>query len=100
MGDMIQPTEQTLIFIMTISIGNELIPAHVYFARLSDDITFTRVVIHPGDKNAERTIDVDRLDQASGWIDINTGGSSPWSQLVASSLDYHIAQNNKQDNKD
>jgi hypothetical protein len=94
MEDMIQPLEQTLVFDMIISIGNELIPCDVYFARLSQDITFTRVIIYPGNKPSERIIDVDRDEE--GWIDMYTGEPSAWSQLVAPSLDFHIAQN-KQD---
>lgn len=78
---------------MTISIGNELIPAEVYFARLSDDITFTRVIIHPGSPESQRIIDVDRDE--TGWIDMYTGEDSPWSRLVGPSLDFHIAQNKK-----
>lgn len=90
MEEKIQPLEQNLVFRMTISIGNELIPAEVYFARLSDDITFTRVIIYPGNKDAQRIIDVDRDER--GWFDINTGEDSPWSRLVGPSLDSHIAQ--------
>jgi hypothetical protein len=93
MEEMIQPLEQNLIFSMTISIGSELIPAEVYFARLSDDITFTRVIIYPGNQEAQRTIDVDRDE--TGWIDMYTGESSAWSILVAPSLDFHIAQHKK-----
>ena len=92
MEEMIQPTEQTLIFKMTIVMGDRLIPCDVYFARMSTDITFTRVIMYPDDKEAERIIDVDRDDEI-GWFDVYTGDVSIWSEIVAAPLDFHIAQN-------
>lgn len=91
MEEMIQPLEQNLVFQMTIAMGERLIPCDVYFARMSADITFTRVIMYPGDKKAERIIDVDRDE--TGWIDMYTGEESPWSAMVAAPLDYHIQQN-------
>lgn len=92
MEELIQPIEQTLIFKMTIAMGDRLIPCDVYFARMSADITFTRVIMYPDDLKAERIIDVDR-DEELGWIDMYTGDASIWSEIVAAPLDYHIAQN-------
>ena len=99
MEEMIQPVEQNLIFTMVIAMGEQLIPCHVYYARMENDTTFTRVVMNQSDAKAERTIDVDRDEH--GWYDMYTGEESPWSQMVAAPLEYYIRQNlNAEESKD
>lgn len=88
----LDPTEMTHIFDMTVAFEKRLMPCEVYFARLSDGSTFTRVVAWPGDLKRERYIDVDRWEE--GWIDMYTGEASHWSELVGGALDYHIRKYN------
>lgn len=89
----LDPTEMTHIFDMTVAFDKRLMPCEVYFARLADGSTFTRVIAWPADPIREHVIDVDRWEE--GWIDMYTGEASHRSELVGHSLDYDISQYNQ-----
>ena len=94
----LEPVELNLVFEMIVVVKATLNPCEVYFARLPDGSTFTRVIMNPGVIDNERVIDVDRWEE--GWVDLHAGEATVWSELVANSLDYHIIQYNaKKNNK-